>query len=65
MLDFRCRSVNDPTLYKMEQTHPLLMEYFILTTRYKIVLELLLRKIEKISSLQVVRNHVLGRSLAK
>lgn len=49
----------------MEQTHPQLLDCFILTSRYKTMVELLLRKIEIISSLQIVKNHVLGGNLAK
>ena len=65
MLDFKCSSLTDPPRYKMEQTHPQLLDCFILTSRYKTMVELLLRKIEIISSLQIVKNHVLGGNLAK
>ena len=65
MLDVKCSSLTNPLSYNMEQTHPQLLECLIPTSRYKTMLELLLRKIEIISSLQVVNNHVLGRKLAK
>ena len=65
MLDVKSGWLTDPPWYKMEQTHPQLLECFIPTSRYKTMLELLLRKIEIIGSLQVVNNHVFGRKLAK
>ena len=65
MLDVKCGWLTEPPRYKMEQTQPQLLECFIPTSRYKTMLELLLQKIEIISSLQVVNNHVLGRKLVK
>ena len=62
MLDVKCGWLTDPSWYKMVQTHPQLLECLIPTSPYKTMLELLLRKIEIISSLQVVNNHVLGES---
>jgi hypothetical protein len=38
VLDFRCSSLTDPPRYKMEETHPQLLEFFILTYRYKTML---------------------------
>ena len=65
MLEVKCGWLTEPPWYKMEQTQPQLLECFIPTSRYKTMLELLLQKIEIISSLQVVNNHGLGRKLVK
>ena len=65
VLDFRYSSLTDPPRYKMEPTTHNYWSCFILTSRYKTMFELLLWEIEIIGSLKVVKNHVLGKSLAR
>ena len=65
MVDGKCGWRTEHPWCNMGWKHPQLLECLIPTGRYKNMVEILLRKIEIIGSLEVVNNHVLGRKLVK
>ena len=62
MLDVKCSWLTDPLWYKMEQTHPQTTGVFHTNVSIQDYARVFVRKIETISSLQVVNNHVLDKS---